>query len=89
MIRFLNLEDQICAGEKHFAFYDTVSGTICSFGGEQVFSSVEDFECAHREEQTIRPISRFLSLIPEGKWLHTGKKLPSSPDFDTWIEQTK
>ena len=69
MIRFLNLKDQICEGSNDFAFYDTVSDTICSFGeqGEQVFSSVGEFKYAYgiEREGTTRPLSRFLGLIPD------------------------
>lgn len=69
MIRFLNLKDQICEGSNDFAFYDTVSNTICSFGeqGEEVFSSVSEFKYAYGKEQegTTRPLSRFVSLIPQ------------------------
>ena len=68
MIRFLNLKNQICRGENDFAFYDTVSDTICSFGEEgcQVFDSVDDFKYhfCKKEESTTRPLSRFLRLIP-------------------------
>ena len=68
MIRFLNLKDQICEGQNNFAFYDTVSNIICSFGkeSEQVFSSVAEFKYAYGNEQegTTRTLSRFLSLIP-------------------------
>jgi len=68
MIRFLNLKDQICEDSNDFAFYDTVSNTICSFGeeGKQVFSSINDFKSNFGEENksTTRPLSRFLSLIP-------------------------
>ena len=44
MIRFLNLKNQICEGSNHFAFYDTVSDTILSFGQEcqEVFSNVAE-----------------------------------------------
>ena len=69
MIKFLNLKDQICEGQNDFAFYDTVSDAICSFGEqrEQVFSSVDEFQYAYGKEQegTTRPLSRFISLIPE------------------------
>ena len=69
MIIFLNLKDQIRKGSNNFAFYDTVSNTICSFGehGEQVFSSIECFKYEFGEEQkgTTRPLSRFLGLIPD------------------------
>jgi hypothetical protein len=69
MIRFLNLKNQICEGQNDFAFFDTVSGTICSFGeqGEQVFSSVGEFQYAYGKGQggTTRPLARFLSLIPK------------------------
>lgn len=68
MIRFLNLKDQICEGSNDFAFYDTVSNAICSFGehGEQVFSSIEGFKYDYGKEQegTTRQLSRFLNLIP-------------------------
>jgi hypothetical protein len=70
MIIFLNLKNQICKEQNDFAYYDTVSNTICSFGeqGEQVFSSVGAFQYAYGKEQegTTRPMSRFVSLIPEG-----------------------
>ena len=69
MIIFLNLKDQICEGQNDFAFYDTLSDNICSFGeeGEQVFSSADEFQYAYGKEQegTIRPLIRFVSLIPE------------------------
>ena len=68
MIRFLNLKDQICEGSNDFAFYDTVSDTVCSFGelGEQVFSNVGEFQYAYGKEQegTTKPLSEFLRLIP-------------------------
>jgi len=65
MIIFLNLRNQICDGYNAFAFYDTVSDTICSFGeyGEQVFSSVESFKREYKDNH--RPIDRFLNLIPK------------------------
>ncbi len=68
MIRFLNLKDQICEGSNDFAFYDTVSNTILSFGedGEQVFSSIEGFEYEYRKGEGGRPLARFTSLIPDG-----------------------
>jgi hypothetical protein len=70
MIIFLNLKNQICKGQNDFAFFDTISNTICSFGEqrEQVFSSVRAFQYAYGKEQegTPRPMSRFVSLIPEG-----------------------
>lgn len=67
MIRFLNLKNQICEGSNDFAFYDTVSNTICSFGeyGNQVFSTIEGFKCEFGTEpdNTTRPLRRFLALI--------------------------
>jgi hypothetical protein len=69
MIRFLNLKNQICEGQNDFAFYDTVSDTICSFGeeSEQVFSDILEFKYAYGKENegTTRPLSRFISLIPD------------------------
>ena len=69
MIRFLNLKDQICEGSNEFAFYDTVSNTILSFGedGEQIFDCIEYFKDCYGEEtkDTTRPLSRFIGLIPD------------------------
>lgn len=66
MIRFLNLKDQICEGENHFAFFDTISDTILTFGNEQVFSSLDEFEEAYKESYSdTRPLTRFISLIPD------------------------
>lgn len=70
MIKFLNLKDEICKGSNDFAFYDTVSNTILSFGenGEQVFNCIDYFKYCYGEERegTTRPLSRFISLIPDG-----------------------
>lgn len=69
MIRFLNLKNQILEGSNDFAFYETISDTICSFGKEreQVFSSLEEFKAAYGEEQkeSTRLLKRFISLIPD------------------------
>lgn len=70
MIRFLNLKNQICEGENDFAFFDTVSDTILTFGDEQVFSSLQEFEAAYKEsymneEGGTRQLSRFTKLIPD------------------------
>jgi hypothetical protein len=69
MIRFLSLKHQICEGSYDFAFYDTISDTICYFGEQQqqVFGDVFGFQYAYGQEKdkTTRPIERFLSLIPE------------------------
>ena len=60
MIRFLNLKGQIDENLNSFAFYDTVTDTICSFFGEQVFHSKADFINAYKGDGS----SRYLSLIP-------------------------
>lgn len=69
MIRFLNLKNQICEGQNDFAFYDTVSDSICCFGPnmQEVFSSIEEFEHEFGEHIPLstKPIGRFLNLIPE------------------------
>jgi len=69
MNRFLNLKNQICQDSADFAFYDTISDTICSFGVDktQVFASIAEFQYAYGKEQegTTRPLSRFLGLIPD------------------------
>ena len=69
MIKFLNLKGQIDDESNDFAFYDTVSNTICVFGeqGEQIFNSIDSFKYEYGEEQkgTSRPLSRFIRLIPD------------------------
>ena len=70
MIRFLNLKDQIDEGSNDFAFYDTVSNTILTFCGEQIFDSVDEFTICYNHDfvdgqSTTRPLSRFIDLIPE------------------------
>lgn len=69
MIRFLNLKDQITEGENDFAFYDTISNTICCFGEqqEQVFGSIEGFKYVYDgvDATASRPLSRFIDLIPD------------------------
>lgn len=69
MIRFLNLKNQICEGSNDFAFYDTVSDTICSFGeyDDQVFSSIDGFkyQFGKKPDNPTRPLRRFLALIPK------------------------
>lgn len=70
MIRFLNIKDQICEGQNSFAFYDTISDTILEFDGDQVFDTLNEFEQAYKKsymnkEGGTRPLSRFVSLIPE------------------------
>ena len=70
MIRFLNLKNQICEGQNEFAFFDTISDTILTFGDEQIFSSLQEFEDAYKksyinEENGTRPLSRFTGLIPD------------------------
>lgn len=65
-----HLKDQICEGQNSFAFYDTVSDTILDFDGEQVFDERKEFEEAFSKsymdkEGGTRPLSRFVSLIPE------------------------
>jgi len=70
MIRFLKLKNQICEGQNHFAFFDTITDTILYFDKEQVFSSLKDFENAYNksfmnEENSARPLSRFTGLIPK------------------------
>lgn len=69
MIRFLNLKDQIQEGSNDFAFYDTVSNKILSFGEdeEQIFDCLEYFKDCYGEEGegSTRSLRRFISLIPD------------------------
>jgi hypothetical protein len=78
MIRFLDLTDQITEGEKNFAFFDTVTGSMCSFNGEQVFDSWKDFEEAYFNTSfstgdygsagvsDLHSLDRLQKLVPEG-----------------------
>lgn len=72
MIRFLNLKGQIVPGDDtdtSFAYYDTISDTIMTFSGEDVFSSLARFKWAHSleygEETKGRDLNRFINLIPK------------------------
>ena len=47
MVRFLNLKNQIEQETPSFAFYNTITDTIITFWGEQVFDSLEDFVYAY------------------------------------------
>ena len=68
MIRFLDLKDQICEDQNHFAFYDTTTDEIMTFDGVQVFSSFEEFKSSYSNSiylNSNKPIERFLNLIPK------------------------
>lgn len=65
MIRFLDLNNQITEVTKHFAFYDTVTDTVCSFNGQQVFDSIGDFKYNFVRTSESGKIDRYLKLIPE------------------------
>ena len=75
MIRFLDLKGQICEGSNDFAFYDTISDTILSFGSQQdqIFDSIDDFACSFNDSRmgTTYQISRFLTLIPDNYFSNT------------------
>lgn len=64
-MRFLNLKDQIEEGSNDFAFYDTISNTILSFNGQEVFNSLDRFTLCFMEVTEHRPLSRFINLIPK------------------------
>jgi hypothetical protein len=70
MIRFLNLSNQICEGQKDFAFFDTITNTILNFDDEQVFTTKQEFENAYlyqnNSEDKYAKLQRFTSLIPDG-----------------------
>lgn len=74
MIRFIDLGHQIdiFEEESHFAFYDTMTDSFLSFGGCQVFTSLDDFAEAWdismgqgRPEDFCGGIHRFINLVPE------------------------
>lgn len=69
MIRFLNLKNQIEEEVKSFAFYDTITGVVLEFDGEQVFDNLDEFKAAYsksefNEKDGPRPFNRFVELIP-------------------------
>jgi len=68
MIRFIDLGDQILEGTKHFAWFDTVTDTFEDHGGEQVWSSWEDFHSAYyldcdATKLETRPVKRYWGLF--------------------------
>ena len=87
MIRFLGLRGQIEMNTPSFAFYDTVDDVILSFGkqNQQVFDSIEEFKDAYAEDQNVRPLERFMQLIPEGYFVYvegdSGFDRPSAPTY--------
>ena len=85
MIRFLNLKNQIDEGSTDFAFYDTISNTILGFGeqGTEVFDSIDSFkyEFGIEVKGTTRPLSRFLSLIPDDFFLENNNKNNMTEEF--------
>jgi len=77
MIRFLNLKNQICPDSNDFAFYDTISNTILSFGpcSQQVFDSIEDFKLEYEDGDKYGCLlDRFLSLTPDDYFTFNGKR---------------
>lgn len=66
MKRFVNIGGQIIEGEKQFSFYCTVTDKFEIFGGNQVWSSKENFISDMIEEQLDDQDRHRLSrLIPE------------------------
>jgi hypothetical protein len=62
MIRYIRIGDQINDGSDDFSFFDTVKDEFVSFNGEQVFSSIDDFEMVARKDDRY---GRCKALIPE------------------------
>lgn len=62
MIRFVYIGDQICDGEKSFAFYNTVYDKFVEFDGVQVFDDVRDFD-EYSEGHELR--DRCKAFIPK------------------------
>lgn len=68
MVRFVFIGDQICEGEKDFAFFDTAVDSFIEFDGESVFGSLEEFIGCYNEVQSPHSIlERFTSLIDKDK----------------------
>ena len=62
MIRYVYIGDQIIEDYDDFAFFDTITDTFLSFDGDQVFSSVAEFENATIDSKLLK---RCLLLIPQ------------------------
>jgi hypothetical protein len=84
MKRFIDLTNQICDGEREFAFYCTVRGVFETFSQAQTWSSVEQF----KQDYDSNDLERYLNLIPddwekkESEWKNVevhifGKKISS------------
>jgi hypothetical protein len=75
MIRYVDLSEDYWVEDQHpdglrapFAFLDTTTDLFFSFGGEQIWDSVQDFERAFGLEKNhadCHPLERFLSMIPD------------------------
>lgn len=69
MIRFLDLKGQITEDQESFGFYCTITDEILSFGGEQLFDSLDHFKFAYslekeRKKDSIYNLQRLLGFIP-------------------------
>ena len=61
-----------------FCFYDTISGTICSFDGEQIFTSKDDFIFWYKDagcDPKYHPLDRYTGKI--------SKKYGGEVDYET------
>lgn len=64
MIRFIDLSDQICEGEKEFAFFNTTAYAFLTFSGNQVWDTKQDFIEDYNSDSD--ELNRYLGLIPDG-----------------------
>lgn len=77
MIRFLNLKNQIEEGWDSFAFYDTISDTILSFGTVEygnidtvsIFSSEDEFIRYYKKDRKNDPDGGETSTRPLSRFL--------------------
>jgi hypothetical protein len=68
MIRHVSIraEDEVIAGAPCFAWFDTIADEFCTFSGNQVWATWDDFSKDWRDEPMRKdPLVRFLNLFPE------------------------
>lgn len=64
MIRCLTIEGVYLDDTKSFAFFDTVTDTILSFNGTQIFDNVDEFLESYEGSNSIFELERLQPKIP-------------------------
>jgi len=68
MIRFIDLTDQICDGEREFAWFDTITDRFLEFSTFQTWDNWKDFASDYLDDIDENPsfeeLERFRTLYP-------------------------